>query len=176
MSEPIDLSSYPDVTEGELCEEISVTNEYKDDSKVLVAGRFLRRLLFTIRRLRAEIGEPPAGSHPDEAKPRAATWHAERANWAAEVDRLRAALSERDAENERLRAIVNQLPKTADGVPVMPGTSLYCPMGHYAGHAYFHAIQCYARGCDGKEYGSYLLYSNHEAAAAARKAGEGAGR
>jgi hypothetical protein len=41
--------------------------------------------------LEAEIGSPPSGSHPDEAKPRGETWHAERANWQAEVERLRAA-------------------------------------------------------------------------------------
>jgi hypothetical protein len=36
------------------------------------------------------IGQPPEGSHPDEWKPRGATWHQERLNWQAEVERLRA--------------------------------------------------------------------------------------
>jgi hypothetical protein len=40
--------------------------------------------------LEAEIGLPPPGSHPDEAKPRGETWHAERVNWQGEVERLRA--------------------------------------------------------------------------------------
>lgn len=47
-----------------------------------------------------EIGEPPEGSHPAEAGPRAETWHRERANWveqtrrqSAEIDRLRAELN-----------------------------------------------------------------------------------
>jgi hypothetical protein len=41
-----------------------------------------------IEKLQATIGTPPEGSHPDEANPRAETWHGERQNWAAEVKRL----------------------------------------------------------------------------------------
>ena len=40
-----------------------------------------------------EIGSAPEGTHPDESRPRAETWHKERANWIAEVTRLRALLS-----------------------------------------------------------------------------------
>jgi cytochrome c556 len=44
------------------------------------------------------IGQAPEGSHPDEQVPRAETWHAERVNWKAEVERLRTALSDRDMD------------------------------------------------------------------------------
>lgn len=47
------------------------------------------------------IGQPDAGSHPDEWGPRADSWHSERRNWIKEVDSLR-------AENERLRGELNQ--------------------------------------------------------------------
>lgn len=40
--------------------------------------------------LKVQVGILPAGAHPDEAKPRGATWLEERANWQAEVERLRA--------------------------------------------------------------------------------------
>ncbi len=35
------------------------------------------------------VGEPPTGSHPDEQRPRAATWHQERLNWISEVETIR---------------------------------------------------------------------------------------
>lgn len=57
--------------------------------------------------LLAQIGEPPAGSHPDEAGPRAATWHAERANWAAEVTGLR-------EQNHILRDRLSDLERPTD--------------------------------------------------------------
>lgn len=41
-----------------------------------------------LEELRALIGVPPVGSHPDEWKPRAATWHQERRNWIQEVEHL----------------------------------------------------------------------------------------
>ena len=43
-----------------------------------------------VAELEAERGTLPDGAHPDEAKPRAETWLAERANWTAEVERIRA--------------------------------------------------------------------------------------
>lgn len=43
-----------------------------------------------IEELEALIGQAPAGSHPDEWKPRAATWHEERQNWMTELEALRA--------------------------------------------------------------------------------------
>lgn len=39
--------------------------------------------------LYALIGHPPEGASPDEWYPRAETWHKERLNWIAEVERLR---------------------------------------------------------------------------------------
>ncbi len=42
-----------------------------------------------VAELEREIGKAPAGSHPDEQKARAATWHAERLNWITEVKQLR---------------------------------------------------------------------------------------
>lgn len=44
------------------------------------------------RAMARDVGVPPADSHPDEMKPRGATWHQERQNWIAEVAALRAAL------------------------------------------------------------------------------------
>ena len=41
------------------------------------------------------------------------------------VERLAKDYRELKAENERLRAIVGKLPKTADGIPVTPGMTLY---------------------------------------------------
>ena len=49
-----------------------------------------------IIRLCDEVGTLPEGNHPDEVKPRAATWLDERRNWEAEVAHLR-------AENDQLR-------------------------------------------------------------------------
>jgi hypothetical protein len=48
------------------------------------------RLADRTQELERLIGQPPEGSHPDEWLPRAETWHQERANWADEVERLRA--------------------------------------------------------------------------------------
>jgi hypothetical protein len=42
-----------------------------------------------VKVLRAERGELPPDAHPDEAKPRGATWLAERSNWLSETLRLR---------------------------------------------------------------------------------------
>ncbi len=53
----------------------------------------MRGALAEQMKLRADletlIGQPPEGSHPDEWKPRAETWHAERLNWIGEVEALR---------------------------------------------------------------------------------------
>lgn len=48
----------------------------------------------TIAEYEAEIGKPPDGSHPDEQKPRAVTWHQERLNWVAELAALRAEVAD----------------------------------------------------------------------------------
>lgn len=55
-----------------------------------------------LARLQEQIGKPPAGSHPDEARPRAATWHEERLNHLEEARRLREHCA-------ALEAIVNPL-------------------------------------------------------------------
>jgi len=57
------------------------------------AERLTRMQLVAVRE---EIGQPPEGFHPDEAKPRAATWHQERANWRQEVGQLRFELFNRE--------------------------------------------------------------------------------
>ncbi len=60
------------------------------------------RLLVNVRRerdeLKAQIGTPPVGSHPDEAKPRNATWHKERQSWANEVEAMRTHISKIEAQ------------------------------------------------------------------------------
>ncbi len=50
-----------------------------------------RKRVFELQQL---IGELPEGAHPDEIKPRAASFMAERANWETEVAALRASESE----------------------------------------------------------------------------------
>lgn len=49
--------------------------------------------LLELARLRQLIGNPPEGSHTDEWKPRAETWHQERLNWQVQLDHLRAELA-----------------------------------------------------------------------------------
>lgn len=66
--------------EGLMAELQARRNEVKHQSQIILA-------------LRAEIGKPPEGSHPDEQVPRAATWHKERLNWIVEVEKLRSALN-----------------------------------------------------------------------------------
>ena len=39
-----------------------------------------------------QVGSLPEGAHPDELKPRGETWLAERANWTAEVEALKAGI------------------------------------------------------------------------------------
>jgi hypothetical protein len=58
--------------------------------------------------LRAEIGQAPPGSHPDEHKPRALNWHAERLHWRIEVESLR-------HENSRLERELQELRNLNDG-------------------------------------------------------------
>lgn len=47
------------------------------------------------------------------------------------TDERRSELEQLRDENRRLRAIVAKLPKTADGVPIVPGMTLY--LGHSDG-------------------------------------------
>lgn len=54
------------------------------------------------------IGEPPEGSHPDEWKPRAETWHQERQNWSDEVLALRTSYHKlHDALSDIATSVVN---------------------------------------------------------------------
>lgn len=70
------------------------------------------------------------------------------------------------AANDTLRAIVERLPHTADGVPVIcDGMTVYCPRGHattlqYATHhVYCCDGECWNSGCQGDSGGgtSYLF-------------------
>lgn len=54
-------------------------------------GKLVKPHDYTRDQLLDLIGYPPEGSHCDEWLPRSATWHDERANWIAEVEKLRAA-------------------------------------------------------------------------------------
>jgi len=72
---------------------------------------------------------------------------------------LAAAFRECADEIERLTAIVNRLPTTADGVPVTPGMSVWSRNGRFLVVAGYHTDH------DGK----LLWYSSEEAAQAARE-------
>lgn len=67
-----------------------------------------QRLNKEIIRLRALIGEPPEGSHPDEALPRSVTWHKERQNWISEVDQLRGHINKLENEAKTYKAFVHE--------------------------------------------------------------------
>jgi len=86
-------------------EEIERLNDLVDGAKVTIAA------------LRAEIGSPAVGSHPDEAKPRAKTWHAERANWIKETAGLRRQLAK--AESPKATRSSSKKPAPA-AAPVAP--------------------------------------------------------
>ncbi len=62
-------------------------------SKCVNLSGELMRCQAELAELRAQIGKAPEGSHPDEQKPRAATWHEERMHWMAEVERLKAKMA-----------------------------------------------------------------------------------
>lgn len=74
-----------------------------------------------LRRL-ANEGRAFASSSGDEL--RAIAW---------EIERLTKRITELEADNERLQAIVDKLPKTADGVPVVPEMPLYMPGSNTVG-------------------------------------------
>ena len=69
-------------------------------------------------------------------------------------------------EVKRLQAIVDKLPTTADGVPVVPGMMLYLPRSAYMGRAMFHA-NGFVCGNGGPLCGQ--CYSTRKAAEAAEK-------
>lgn len=66
--------------------------------------------------LAAQIGTPPAGSHPDEALPRSATWHQERVNWLAETDQMRAYIA---GVEQKLKAAEGELTAARERVATL---------------------------------------------------------
>lgn len=78
--------------------EIAEDGHIDDYSPALLRG--VDRLTARVAGLEQDVGVLPPGAHPDERKPRAATWLAERANWEAELAAARSALR---AERERVR-------------------------------------------------------------------------
>ena len=54
-----------------------------------------------------------------------------RTGWVCDMRMYQRLLAAKDAEIERLRAIVDRLPKTADGVPIAKGTIIYQAAGAY---------------------------------------------
>ena len=92
------------------------------------------------------------------------------------IAHLRERAEKAEAEIERLREIVDRLPKTADGVPVTPGMNLYAPNVDYD----FGALaivsdsdrpQIECRDVRGVEFGmcASLCYSTREAAEAEKE-------
>jgi len=95
-------------------------------------------------------------------------------------------------EIDRLQAIVDRLPKTADGIPVTPGMKVWhCANRHYGPHAgklfesegidarmpspYCLGEHCYSDGCQGDDGGGRTwrfedCYSTRQAAEKARTA------
>lgn len=58
-----------------------------------------------------------------------------------------------DMTRDELLTIVRRLPKTADGVPVLAGDTIYCPNGHafvvrpHDSRVYCLEGKCYSDGC-----------------------------
>lgn len=74
------------------------------------------------------------------------------------------------AELESLRAIVEKLPRTADGVVVVPGVTFSCPKGHrhtikgadrFSGRIYCCEGECWDSGCQG-DSGSGTHYMSEQ--------------
>lgn len=74
----------------------------KQASALRSKERQINNLVRQVEELQAEIGMPPADSVI--AKPLAATWHEERANWEKEVERLRECVVRADETIRQLRA------------------------------------------------------------------------
>jgi hypothetical protein len=49
------------------------------------------------------------------------------------MDHLKAGLSACKVERDKFKAIVDKLPATADGVPVVPGMAVWTPVGMFNG-------------------------------------------
>jgi predicted nucleic acid-binding Zn-ribbon protein len=58
--------------------------------------------------LEGQVGELPQGAHPDELKPRDATWLKERANWQAEVDSAKAYSKDLKEDFDQFKADVTK--------------------------------------------------------------------
>ena len=93
-----------------------------------------------------------------------------------QITHLRERAEKAEAEIERLREIVDRLPKTADGVPITPWMNLYAPNVDYD----FWALaivsdsdrpQIECRDVRGVEFGmcASLCYSTREAAEAEKE-------
>lgn len=88
-------------------------------------------------------------------------------NTLAEIDDLRARLDAALRENAGLAAIVERLPKTADGVPVVPGDVVFHPTGHYSHVTDRRGVRLYGNG---EWVDIESCYSTIEAAEAAAEA------
>lgn len=71
----------------------------------------------------AEIGDPPEGSHPDEQKPRAETWHRERQNWIAQTAAMSATIAQQQKRIEAGERVVEEFEKVEH--------SIVCEAGQY---------------------------------------------
>lgn len=85
---------------------------------------------------------------------------------------MESAIDEKDSEIEHLQAIVDKLPKTADGVPIVPGMTVSV-LANYGDGLRIHKLVVYdltSIGCsDGDRYhwDCHQCYSTREAAEAA---------
>jgi hypothetical protein len=91
-------------------------------------------------------------------------------DWITQADRVSAL----EAENAKLRAIVAKLPKTADGVPVVPGMNLWELSTHqYPMHTeqFIEEVVSISqpRGFGGSPNAFCRCYSTREAAEAAKE-------
>lgn len=65
-------------------------------------------------KLRAQIGTPPDGSHPDEQIPRAGTWHQERLNWISEIETARAYIAKCETQIKERAAMMRDVMRERD--------------------------------------------------------------
>lgn len=130
------------------------------------AGKYGR--IQTLERL-AERG----GFYPSEMDELLPDWR-ERSD---EITRLCSTVAEQAAELERLRAVVDRLPKTADGVPVTPGMEVWKHLknGKAVSLGTIESIHHYDATTSRWPYRDQanpyeLIYSTREAAEAAKEA------
>ena len=65
-------------------------------------------------KLRAQIGTPPDGSHPDEQIPRAGTWHQERLNWISEIETARAYIAKCETQIKERASMMRDVMRERD--------------------------------------------------------------